>query len=68
MPRFNRKLSVARTEVTLAKAAVVLEPQRGKLTSPSRAKSAVVFEPQRGDPTKPRPTAWVNGTPINHEP
>jgi len=24
-----------------------------------------VFEPQRGDLTKPRPTAWVNGTPIN---
>ena len=34
-------------------------------TKPSRAKSDVVFEPQRGDLTKPRPTAWVNKTPIN---
>ena len=33
--------------------------------NPSLAKCAAVFEPQWGEITKPRPTAWVNGTPIN---
>jgi hypothetical protein len=40
-------------------------PARGK---GGKACSDVVFEPQRGDLAKPRPTAWVNGTPINPEP